>query len=499
MGKRFVSIWFRHLNTDWFSIRQPDLKRLPFVLRTSSHGRMVITSVNAMAEQKGIFTGMALADARAIHPDLEVSDDIKDLPEKLLKRLGEWCIRFSPVVAIDLPDGLLLDVSGCPHLWGGDDAYVRDIIRKLNNRGYDIRVAMADTPGVAWAVARYGKEPLIVEAGNNRQSLLFLPPEALRLETENIARLHKLGLHQIRQFINMPRSSLRRRFGVQLISQLDKALGNEFELLEPVHTIEPYQERLPCMEPIVTAKGIEIALRRLLETLCLRLRKEQKGLRKAIFKSYRVDGKVEVVEAGTHRPSYHVEHLFKLFEAKLQSIAPALGIELFILEAPKVEDHQPLQEKMWQGSGGFEDIRLSELIDRVAARTGMQAINRYIPAEHHWPERSAKISSSLQEKPTTAWKTDKPRPMQLLSVPERIEVTAPIPDYPPMLFRYRGRIHKIVKADGPERIEQEWWLQQGKHRDYYSVEDENGNRYWIFRLGHYDEKGDGWFLHGYFP
>ena len=498
MEKRFVSIWFRHLNTDWFSIRQPQLKNAPFVLRTSSHGRMVITSANAIAEHKGIFTGMVLADARAIHPDIQVLDDVKDLPEKLLKRLGEWCIRFSPIVAMDPPDGLLLDATGCTHLWGGDNAYVADITDKLKKRGYDIRVAMADTPGVAWGVARFGKEPLIVGSGNNTKALLPLPPEALRLESDSIAKLHKLGLHQINQFINMPRLSLRRRFGIHFISQLDKALGNELELLQPVQPIEPYQERLPCLEPILTAKGIEIALMQLLETLCLRLRQEQKGLRKAIFKGYRVDGKIVEVEIGTNRPSHHIEHLLKLFEIKLSSIEPALGIELFTLEAPKVEDHQPLQEKMWQGSGGLEDIRLSELIDRVASRTGMHTVNRYIPAEHHWPERSVKVSSSLKEAPTRSWRTEQPRPMQLLSVPERIEVTAPIPDYPPMLFRHRGKIHKIVRADGPERIEQEWWLQQGKHRDYYRVEDEDGNRYWIFRLGHYDDKGYGWFLHGYF-
>lgn len=498
MEKRFVSIWFRHLNTDWFSIRQPHLKNLPFVLRTSSHGRMIITSTNTIAEQKGIFTGMVLADARAIHPDIQVSDDIKDLPEKLLKRLGEWCIRFSPIVAVNPPDGLLIDATGCPHLWGGDEAYIHDITNKLNDRGYDVRVALADTPGVAWGVARFGKVPLVIAPGNNTQAILPLPPEALRLEPENIARLHKLGLHQIRQFINMPRASLRRRFGTHILSQLDKALGTELEMLEPIHPIEPYQERLPCIDPILTATGIGIALKQLLETLCQRLRREQKGLRKAIFKGYRVDGKIEQVEIGTNRPSHHVGHLFKLFEIKLPSIEPALGIELFVLEAPKVEDHQPLQEKMWQASGGLEDIRLSELIDRVAARTGMQAINRYIPAEHHWPERSVKASSSLQEKLITPWQTGKPRPMQLLSTPERIDVTAPIPDYPPMLFRYRGKLHKIVRADGPERIEQEWWLQQGKHRDYYRVEDEAGSRYWIFRLGHYDDEGYEWFLHGYF-
>jgi len=498
MVKRFVSVWFRHLNTDWFSIRQPHMKKVPFVLRTPSHGRMIITSANAIAEQKGIFPGMVLADARAIHPELQIEDDTPDLPERLLKLLGEWCIRFSPIVSVNLPDGLLLDVTGCPHLWGGEQAYVADLTDKLKRRGYDVRIAMADTPGVAWGVARFAKDALIIERGACSAALMPLPPEALRLEPDNAARLHKLGLHQISLFMNLPRPSLRRRFGPNFILQLDRALGKEPEVLEPVVPPEPFQERLPCLEPIVTVKGIEIALRQLLETMCLRLQQEQKGLRKAVFKGHRVDGKVEQVQIGTNRPSYHVDHLYKLFEIKLPTIEPALGIELFLLEASEVEDHQAKQEKMWQAAGGLEDIRLSELIDRVTARTGMQVIRRYIPAQHHWPERSVKVSSSLLEKPDTEWRTDKPRPLELLHVPERIEVTAPIPDYPPMLFRYKGKLHKIIRADGPERIEQEWWIQQGQHRDYYMVEDEEGHRYWIFRLGHYDDVRYEWFLHGYF-
>lgn len=497
MVRRFVSIWFRHLTTDWFTLRQPHLQDLPFVLCAPSHGRMVITAVNAIAETKEINTGMVLADARAIMPTLQVLDDKPELAEKLLRRLAEWCIRFTPGVAVDLPDGLLLDATGCAHLWGGDEAYLSAIVKKLNDRGYDVRAAMADTPGVAWAVARYGKAPLVISSDRHIEALLPLPPEALRLEEETVERLHKLGLQRTGQFIGMPRASLRRRFGHQFLKRLDMILGKDVEIIEPIQPIEPYQERLPCLEPIVTAAGIEIALDSLLKTLCHRLRQEQKGLRVAVFKGYRVDGKVEQVDIGTNRPSHHVSHLFKLFEIKLPTIEPALGIELFVLEAPKVEDHYSFQEKLWEQSGGLEDARLSELLDRLAGKTGVQAI-RYVPDEHYWPERSFKPASSLAEKLTTAWRADKLRPLQLLAIPEKIEVTAPIPDYPPMLFRYKGKLHTIIKADGPERIEQEWWLQQGQHRDYYRVEDEQGFRYWLFRLGHYDDKKFQWFIHGFF-
>lgn len=498
MTGRFVSIWFHHLTTDWFSIRQPQLSLFPFVLKASSHGRMIITAANAKAEMEGINRGMVLADARAIVPDLQVLDDIPDLPEKLLTRLAEWCIRFSPLVAIDPPEGLMIDASGCSHLWGGDSEYLSDIERKLKQKGYDVRTAIADTPGVAWAVARYGKHPLVIAPNRHVEALLPLPPESLRLEQDVVDRLHKLGLHQIRQFIQMPRPTLRRRFGPHFMMRLNMALSQEIETIDPVMPPEPYQERLPCMEPIITATGIEIALRQLLETLCHRLQQEQKGLRAAVFKCYRADGKIETIDIGTHRPSHSGFHLFKLFEIKLTTIEPALGIELFVLEASKVEDHIAEQGKMWEGAGGLEDLRLSELVDRLAVRIGQDTIHRYVPDEHYWPERSFKPSPTLHEQLETSWPLDRQRPINLLQHPVRIEVTAPIPDYPPMLFRHKGKLHMILKADGPERIEQEWWLEQGQHRDYYRVEDEDGNRHWLFRSGHYDDKNFQWFLHGYF-
>jgi protein ImuB len=158
-----------------------------------------------------------------------------------------------------------------------------------------------------------------------------------------------------------------------------------------------------------------------------------------------------------------------------------------------------IQDQLWQDKGGLADTELAELLDRIEGKIGPGHIQRFVPAEHYWPERSFTLASSIDETIQSSWKLDRPRPLQMLSKPELIEVTAPIPDYPPMLFRYKGKLHKIAKADGPERIEQEWWLQQGQHRDYYAVEDEEGQRYWLFRLGHYDvAKTYQWFLHGFF-
>jgi protein ImuB len=496
MARRFVSIWFRYLVTDWFTLRQPQLSNTAFVLRAPSHGRMVVTAANALAETQGINSGMVLADARAINPGLQVLDDKPELIDKLLKSIAEWIIRFTPFAAIDPPDGIILDVTGCSHLWGGDEAYLNDIIKRLKARGYHVRAAIADTIGAAWAIARFGKQ-LIISPGQQSEALLSLPPAALRLEAETIDRLHKLGLRQVKDFIGMPRSALLRRFGNHIIRRLNQALGLEEEFIQPVQPIEPYQERLPCLEPIVTATGIEIALQRLLEALCQRLLKEQKGLRLAYLKCYRLDGKIEEVQIATNSPSHNMRHLFKLFEINLSRIEPDLGIELFVLEAPKVENYAPSQQKLWEAMWGLDNVQLSELIDRLTGKIGSNAIYRFLPDEHYLPETPIKKASSLKEQKTTEWKLDRPRPMQLLARPENIEVTAPVPDYPPMNFRYKGKLHKIKKADGPERIEQEWWIQEGQHRDYYVVEDDEGCRYWLFRLGHYDEDYK-WFVHGFF-
>jgi protein ImuB len=499
MPKRFVTIWFRHLTTDWFIRRKPQLASVAFVLAAADHGRKVVTASNILAQTQGIHTGMAVADARAIITSLEVLDDQPGLSTKLLNGLAEWCIRYTPAVAIDLPDGLILDVSGCAHLWGGEIQYLTAIYTRFAVFGYAVQLAMADTIGTAWAVTRFGPNLSIIESGQQSAALLSLPAAALRLETPIVERLEKLGLRQISQFISMARPALRRRFGQHLLLRLDQAMGMEEEAIQPVQPIEPYQERLPCLEPIITATGIEIALQRLLNILCQRLQQEEKGLRMAIFKGYRTDGKIEKIEIGTNRPTNNKLHIFKLFEFKIAGIEPAEGIELFVLEALKVEELLPVQETLWNSNSGLDDTRLAELLDRIAGKIGAHHIHRYVPDEHYWPERSYKLATTIDEKLTTKWKVDLPGPLNLLPKPAPIEVTAPIPDYPPMIFRYKGVLHKIVKADGPERIEQEWWLQEGQHRDYYCAEDEQGRRYWLFRSGHYDvAKSYQWFIHGFF-
>lgn len=497
MPRRYLYIWFRYLATDRLAKIRPELRGKPFLLYAPEHGRMVVKAASQQLTKEGISPGMVVADVRAILPSVEVFSTDAVAEEKLLKDLAKWCIRYSPVVATDSPDGLILDISGCPHLWGGELPYIQSITSRLRKGGYNVRAAIADTVGTAWAVARYRRNEMIIESGKQAEALSSLPPAALRLDNATLQRMDKLGFRQIGQFIGIPRLNLRRRFGDVLLNRLDQALGTLPEPLQPVQPAPIYLERLPCLEPIRTATGIEIAIKRLLEALCERFILEGKGLRTGILKGYRVDGEVEQIGIGTNRASRNAAHLFKLFELKIPEIEPALGIELFTLEATLVEDLTETQEALWS-TANRDRTAISELLDNIAGKIGPQTIHRYLPQEHYWPERSIKEVSSLDEQPETDWRTDSLRPIHLLPKPEPVNVMVVLPDYPPMHFRYKGEIIRVARADGPERIEQEWWLQSGPPRDYYRVEDERGARYWLFRLGLYGNKKPQWFLHGYF-
>lgn len=494
---RYMAIWFRHLLADYQVLRQRELKGQRFILVAPVHGRMVVHAASPEAQRGGVAVGMAVADARALYPSIVVMEAKEGLEKDLLNRLAAWCLRFTPDVCVDGTDGLLLDISGCAHLWGGESAYLRDLILKIRAMGMDARGAIADTVGAAWAVARYGRRTPLVEPGGQKGALWELPAAALRLDSAVKARLHKLGLYRIGSFMEMPRAVLRRRFGEELLVRIDQALGRLSEPVQPLRPAVAYEQRLPCLEPIVTAKGIAIAVNKLLEQMCGRLEKEQRGAREMVLMCFRVDHVTQRVEVATSRPVRNPEHLFKLFELRIPAIRPELGIELFVLEATVTEDLPAAQEALWNVSVADEK-KVGELLDKIAGKIGETKIHRFLPAEHYWPERSFKESCDLEQAPRGPWRMEVQRPIYLLPAPRKIDVTAPIPDYPPMLFRYKGRPHRIVKADGPERIEQEWWLEQGQHRDYYSVEDDRGARYWLFRSGHFDQEDSGWFLHGFF-
>lgn len=496
--KRYLSIWFPYLVPDRLVISRPELQGLAFVTSLAERGRLVIQSASAPAVTAGIRPGMILADARAVHPDLTAIDHDEALPHQLLTAMAEWCLRFTPIAAMAPPDGLMLDISGCAHLWGGEAPYLKEISRRLYQRGYRVQMAIADTIGAAWALSRYGQNGMIAASGQHMEALLPLPVQALRLTAGVIDKLGKLGLFQIAHLVSIPSAALRKRFGPELSQRLGQASGMLTEHITPVCPAPVFRERLDCIEPVRTAKAIEIALHTLLEPLCNHLLQEKMGLRKAVLSCYRIDNEVRQIEIGTHQAARNTTHLFKLFEPKIPQIAPGLGIELFLLDAPAVEPLDVQQERLWLDTGDRQSEALTQLLDRISGRLGNRAIQRYLPAAHHWPERSYTPASSLTEQPAIPWPQGLSRPLYVLPRPEPIQVSVPLPDYPPLLFIYKNVIHKIKKADGPERIEREWWMDKGLQRDYYYVEDETGKRYWLFRSGHYDTHIPEWFIHGFF-
>jgi protein ImuB len=496
MPKRYVSIWFRYLLTDWKAKRLPAVKDLPVAFTQPDHGRMLVIAMNREAEHFGVKHGMAEADVRVIAPGIQVFEAKAGHNIKLLKGLAEWCLRYTPLVMADPPNGLLLDVTGCTHLKGGEEGFLKDMVARLKGLGYTIRPGMADTIGCAWAVARCAESGLIVPPGAQRNALMSLPPASLRLAPELLIKLNDLGFYQVGDFIHMPKSVLKRRFGGNMVLRLYQALGPEAEFLLPLKEPVPYTERQAFLEPIRTRPVIEKELHDLLDRLCKRLYGEGLGLRSATLIYYRIDGKSGQLTIGTNHPSQRTDHLFKLFNLQLDQVAPGLGIELFILNATKTESASDKQSNLWNGKPSTDSEQIAELLDNITARTGTASIHRYLPEEHHWPERAAAHCTDLTRQPEIDWPEDIIRPIQLLRPPEPIEAMALTPDYAPRQFIYRGERHIIVNADGPERISHEWWKEEGGYRDYYVAEDEEGMRYWLF--GSADEPRR-WFIHGYFP
>lgn len=500
MRKRYVSIWFKYLLTDREAIRLKSLRELPVAFTEPDHGRLLIYAMNTLAEQCGVRAGMTAADARVIAPGIQLFESKPGRNIKLLKGLAEWCLRYTPLVMVDPPDGLLLDVTGCTHLKGGEEEFLSDIVSRLKVLGYTIRPGMADTIGCAWAVAHSAESGLIVPPGGQRNALMPLPPVALRLDLNLLIKLRELGFYQIGSFIHMPKSVLKRRFGGNMVLRLYQALGQEPEFLIPLKEPVPYTERIALLEPIKTREVIEMTVHALIDTLCKRLYGEGLGLRSATLTYCRIDGKSGQLAIGTNHPSQRTDHIFKLFSLQFDQIAPGLGIELFILDATKTEPAVDKQSHLWNGKPAADSEEVAELLDNVGARVGKEQIHRYLPQEHHWPERAAENTPNLTQAAESGWPEDKIRPVQLLEPPEAIEAMALTPDYAPRQFVYRHERHIIVNADGPERISHEWWLEDGGYRDYYVAEDEQGMRYWLFGTAA-DKPGQTrrWFIHGYFP
>lgn len=465
----------------------------------------------AAAGTLGLRPGMPLAQAQAMVPELLTVDATPADDAAALDRLAAWCLRLSPMTAADRPDGVWIDVTGCTHLQGGEASMVEALSGHLAGSGLTARIAVADTPGAAHALARHGgRSVTIVGPGAQDAALAPLPVEALRIGASQAADLRRLGLDTVGQLAGAARGPLARRFGSALLTRLDQATGRVREPIRPVLPPETIVVRRGFIEPLSTAEAFATVILVLVGEACTLLERRGEGARRLDLVFERVDGTTQLVQIGTSRPVRDVRHLARLLDERIETVDPGLGVEAMRLVLPLVEPLACAQRADGLAPGGTEAADLSALIDRLVNRLGPDTVYRLRTVESDVPERSQRPvpvhdapeapRQSVSPAPAPPW----PRPARLLDRPEPIEALAMMPDHPPRAFTWRRVRHRIVRADGPERITGEWWRRADELtavRDYWAVENQDGRRFWLFRQGDGVDPGTGglaWFLHGFF-
>ena len=448
----------------------------------------------------GLWVGMTLADARALLPDLTAVDATPEADKTALTALADWCVRYSPWSATDGVDGIRLDVTGCAHLFCGEAALLAEAEARISRFGFMVRGAIADTPAAAWAWARYrgSKDDPVLSPGE-AGPLLALPVAALNLEPETVATLGRLGLGTIGAVAALQRGPLAKRLGERLMERLDQLLGRAPEPISPRLLPVPRIAHMIFAEPIGTREDIDAVTERLAARLCGELARDGKGARRLTLAFYRVDGTVQRIAIGTSRPTCEPAHLLRLFAERLDGVDPGFGIEVMMLEADEIQEIVAVQAAL-AGGDRMDEVDLARLVDRLRNRLGEERVLRAASIESHVPERAERWIPALPSHRFTAKRIRAARPLKLLARPEPIEATAPIPDDPPLSFRWRRVFHRVASADGPERIGPEWWKPtDSRPRDYYRIEDSEGRRFWVYREGLYGA-GDSprWFLHGFF-
>jgi protein ImuB len=469
----------------------------PLVTAMMQGQRRILASVDEAAARVGLSIGMTVTHAQSLIPDLTVVDATPEDDEAALFRLALWCIKYSPLVTPNPPDGVFIDVAGSAHLFQGEAALLQDLCKRLGTEGIEARAALADTAGCAWAMARFGKET-IVSPGRAPEAIASLPVAALRLSNETVASLHDVGIERVAQLATKPRASLRLRFGAELLLRLDQAFGNANEALPSLIPIDVPRVELKFAEPV----GDPEDLKRIIEKLCTQvatlLEARGIGARRLDLVFLRVDNIAQAARVGLSRPTREPIHLSKLLVERLVVIDPGFGIETASLTASWVE---ALPERQTVGrhlAADGTDADVSQLVDTLGLRLGPKNVFRLAPVESALPERAMRRVAPLRPAEGVNWPKNLPRPARLFVQPEKIEAVAELPDHPPRLFIWRGARHRVAKADGPERIHGEWWRSDSETnliRDYYRVETSDGARYWIFRDAP-AEQGGGWWLHG---
>ena len=476
-------------------------------------GARRLHAADAAARALGLHAGQKATDALALAPDLVLADAEPEADAEALRALGDWCVRFSPAVAMDPPDGLFMDVGGVAHLWGGEPAMMADFRSRLARAGHKMRLAIADTPGAAWALARYSPDGTIAAPGGQALLLAPLPPQALRLDAAGADQIARLGLRTVGQLMEIPRAPLARRFGATVLTRLDQTMGREAEALTYRRPPNPWFARLAFAEPISAPEDMARVAHDVAAKLCARLEAEDMGARRFEVAFHRLDGQAPSIAVGLSLPGRDARRIGKLLAPKVEAVDPGFGVEVVTAWALDVEAVSGRQAELDGSHATTPEDGLAPLVDRLANRLGPERVWRSKPVESHVPELSvgrmpALGAPALGGKTSEArpWDPEAPRPLRLFRRPEPVEqVVALTPDDPPRQFRWRGRLHRVRLAEGPERVAEDWWkgalddAHPAHVRDYYRLEDEAGGRFWLFRAGLYDPAEPAkWWMHGLF-
>jgi len=544
-ARRILSVWFPRFGAERLLRRLGVAQDAPFAVVREDGQAQVLSSLSRGAEVAGLRPGQPLRDAHAVCGHLVTRPQDRQAEAAFLDALTRWAGRFSPWVAAERPDALTLDITGCAHLFGGEEAMLARVTEEAADLGLSARCGLADTVGAAWALARYagavpgavrsgdaidqearatrsraGKRrlrgaarqagggaalPRIAPPGRAHSLLAPLPVAALRLAPGQAEALARVGLRRVGDLLGQPRAPLARRFGRGLVDRLDQAIGAAPEPVSPVAAPPRFATRLTLPEPIGSSADMLAALDRLVPRLCALLRDKGRGARRVRLQAGRVDGGVQVTEAGLARAADAPDRIRLLLAHRIDEIEPGFGIEMLRLEAVQTE---PLHARTVTGHMEAADhtsarrdrgTAVTDLIGRIGGRIGMEAITRRHPVDSHIPEKSAQVLAAAWSDPAEGWPAPPaPRPL-LLWRPEPVMA----PDTPRLAagFRWRGRDHRLTMARGPERIAPEWWLDEPEWRsgvrDYWEVVTEAGERLWLF-YAHGAAKSSGWFCQGRF-
>jgi protein ImuB len=496
---------------------------------TKIKGAQRLASLDRQAQSAGLRSGMTLADARAMLPALVVAEADANAEAELLVAIADWCRRFTPLAALDAPDGVFLDVSGAAHLFGGEKALLGEVVAALSAQGFAARAALAGNPALAWALARFADVAFVPpDASENALQKLIadLPAAALRIEAETIAALAQAGLRRIGDLLMRPRAPIAARFGASVVARLDAILGVRGDPLSPRFEAPAYLVERRFAEGIARREDIESTIAGLAHEFCALLERHDEGAREIDVSLFRVDGVVKHLTAGTSRPLRDPKLIARLFRERIEAageegLDTGYGFDVVRLAAIKVERATMPQSALAIGIGveGRDHSRdLADLIDRLGARLGLRRVLRFEQQETHIPEFAVaavpaaqmrgrahpqkKANAELPFAPAANADLLPARPLKLLEKPEPIEAIAAVPDSPPAKFRWRRVWHDISAIEGPERIAPEWWKHEeaALTRDYFRAEDSFGQRFWLYREGLYTTETvePRWFLHGLF-